>query len=255
MLSAPEQSVNISWLTCRWVSAEREGRERECVCPPGTYKPEGTPGGLSTCLPCPDLQHTSQPGSTSVSDCVCKPGYQPVGMTCQVVYCPALFPPENGFFIQNVCNNNFDAACGVRCQTGFDLQGTSIRLCQADGTWSGTPASCRVRSCPPLTRPQHGFLRCSDGGASYRAECQVGCERGYRLEGDFRLTCQANSQWSGPQPRGALSHRPQKNILVSPRLHVGGQCRWFACSLTCRQGYNFQGNRKAACTFPQELDS
>lgn len=53
------------------------------ACPPGTYKPEGAAGGLSTCLPCPDLQHTSQPGSTSLSDCVCKPGYQPVGMTCQ----------------------------------------------------------------------------------------------------------------------------------------------------------------------------
>lgn len=58
-----------------------------------------------------------------------------------------------------------------------------------------------VRSCPPLLPLQHGVLRCSDGGASYRAECQVNCERGYRLEGDTRLTCQANSQWSGPQPR------------------------------------------------------
>lgn len=60
-----------------------------------------------------------------------------------VVYCPPLSPPENGFFVQNACNHHFDAACGVRCQPGFDLQGTSIRLCQADGTWSGTPASCR----------------------------------------------------------------------------------------------------------------
>lgn len=53
------------------------------ACPPGTYKPEGAPGGPGTCLPCPDAQHTSQPGSTSVNDCVCKPGYQPIGMTCQ----------------------------------------------------------------------------------------------------------------------------------------------------------------------------
>lgn len=59
-----------------------------------------------------------------------------------VVYCPALSPPENGFFVQNVCNNHFEAACGVRCKPEFDLQGTSIRLCQADSTWSGTPASC-----------------------------------------------------------------------------------------------------------------
>lgn len=59
-----------------------------------------------------------------------------------VVHCPVLAPPENGFFIQNVCNNHFDAACGTRCLPDYDLQGTSIRLCQADGTWSGTPATC-----------------------------------------------------------------------------------------------------------------
>ncbi|XP_026155176.1 sushi, von Willebrand factor type A, EGF and pentraxin domain-containing protein 1 isoform X2 [Mastacembelus armatus] len=230
-----------------------KGLQHECTaCPPGTYKPEGTPGGLSTCLSCPDVQHTSQPGSTSLSDCVCKPGYQPIGMTCQVVHCPPLSPPENGSFVQNVCNNHFDAACGVRCQPGFDLQGTSIRLCQADGTWSGMPASCRVRSCPPLSLPQHGFLRCSDGDASYRAECQVGCERGYRLEGDSRLVCQANSQWSGPQPRcvevRCPPFTPLRNILLSPPA-----CRkrsvpsGFACLLTCRQGYSLQGNRKALC--------
>ncbi|KAI3375735.1 hypothetical protein L3Q82_004034 [Scortum barcoo] len=230
-----------------------KGLQHECtVCPPGTYKPEGTPGGLSTCLSCPDPQHTSQPGSTSLSDCICKPGYQPVGMTCQVVYCSALSPPENGFFVQNVCNNHFDAACGIRCKPDFDLQGTSIRLCQADGTWSGTPASCRVRSCPPLSRPQHGFLRCSDGGASHRAECQVGCERGYKLEGSSRLTCQADSQWSGPQPRCVEVRCPPivplKNILLSPpacgkRMVSPGS----ACLLTCRQGYSLQGNRKAVC--------
>nr|XP_015802266.2 sushi, von Willebrand factor type A, EGF and pentraxin domain-containing protein 1 isoform X3 [Nothobranchius furzeri] len=230
-----------------------KGLKHECTaCPPGTYKPEATPGGLSTCLSCPDTQHTSQPGSTSLDDCVCKPGYQPIGMTCQVVYCPVLSPPENGFFVQNVCNNHFDAACGLRCQPGFELYGTSIRLCQADATWSGTPASCRVRSCPPLSRPQHGFLRCSDGGVSYRAECQVGCERGYSLEGNSTLACQANSQWSGPVPRCVEVRCPPivnlKNILVSPPVCVKRAVSLgFICHLTCRQGYSLQGNRRAVC--------
>ncbi|XP_061566532.1 sushi, von Willebrand factor type A, EGF and pentraxin domain-containing protein 1 isoform X1 [Cololabis saira] len=229
------------------------GLQHECTaCPPGTYKPEGKPGGLSTCMSCPDAQHTSQPGSTSLDDCACKPGYQPVGMTCQVVYCPVISPPENGFFVQNVCNNHFDAACGVRCQPGFELQGTSIRLCQANGTWSGTPATCRVRSCLPLSRPQHGSLRCSDGAASYKAECQVGCDRGYRLEGDSTLTCQANSQWSGPLPRCVEVHcpsiTPMKNILLSPpACGKRAVSPGFVCFLSCRKGYSLQGNRKAVC--------
>ncbi|MEQ2306089.1 Sushi, von Willebrand factor type A, EGF and pentraxin domain-containing protein 1, partial [Ameca splendens] len=61
-----------------------KGLKHECTaCPPGTYKPEAIPGGLTTCLSCPDAKHTSQPGSTTLDDCVCKPGYQPIGMTCQ----------------------------------------------------------------------------------------------------------------------------------------------------------------------------
>lgn len=68
--------------------------------------------------------------------------YPLLSSAAPVVHCPVLSPPENGFFVQNVCNNHFEAACGIRCEPDYDLQGTSIRLCQADGTWSGTPASC-----------------------------------------------------------------------------------------------------------------
>jgi len=53
------------------------------ACPPGTYKPEGSPGGVSTCISCPDENHTSPPGSTSIEDCTCQEGYRAVGQTCE----------------------------------------------------------------------------------------------------------------------------------------------------------------------------
>uniref|UniRef100_A0A674AJT0 Sushi, von Willebrand factor type A, EGF and pentraxin domain-containing protein 1 n=1 Tax=Salmo trutta TaxID=8032 RepID=A0A674AJT0_SALTR len=230
-----------------------KGLQNECTaCPPGTYKPEGTPGGLSTCLLCPDQHHTSQPGSTAPSDCVCKQGYRSQGKTCEVVYCPELFPPGNGFFIHNVCNNQFNAACGVRCQPGYDRQGSGIRLCQPNGTWSGSPPSCRVRSCPALTPPQHGHMNCSKGVASYRAACEVRCAKGYKLEGDARLSCQADSKWSGIQPRCVEVRCPPmvtlRNVLLSPpacgqrKVKPGTLCR-----LACRHGYRLQGDLEARC--------
>ena len=45
-------------------------------CPPGTYKPTSIPGDITTCIKCPDSNHISKPGSTSVEDCYCKRGYQ-----------------------------------------------------------------------------------------------------------------------------------------------------------------------------------
>lgn len=53
------------------------------ACPPGTYKPESSPGGISTCISCPDENHTSPPGSTSLEDCTCQEGYRAVGQTCE----------------------------------------------------------------------------------------------------------------------------------------------------------------------------
>ncbi len=58
-----------------------------------------------------------------------------------------------------------------------------------------------VRTCPDLSPPRHGVLNCSEGTAPYRLECLVRCKQGYKLQGRARLTCLANSQWSGPQPR------------------------------------------------------
>ncbi|KAJ7417533.1 hypothetical protein WISP_63915 [Willisornis vidua] len=179
-----------------------KGLQHECTaCPPGTYKPEGSPGGISTCISCPDKNHTSPPGSTSTEDCTCREGYRAVGQTCEVVHCPELKPPENGYFVQNVCNNYFNAACGIRCKGGFDLVGSSIRLCQPNGQWSGSEATCRVRTCPRLQSPENGHINCSTVDISYKTVCFVTCNEGYEIEGNSKLTCQGSSQWDSKEPK------------------------------------------------------
>ncbi|XP_055055760.2 sushi, von Willebrand factor type A, EGF and pentraxin domain-containing protein 1 isoform X1 [Misgurnus anguillicaudatus] len=230
-----------------------KGLRHECTaCPSGTFKPEAVSGGMGTCLPCPDLHHTSRPGSTDVSDCVCTQGYRPHNNTCQVVVCPVLTPPENGFFIQNVCNNQFNSACGVRCLPGFDLHGDKIRLCQPDGTWSGIEPSCRVRSCPALSPPHHGEMNCSEPGAPYRPECSVRCEQGYRLQGRAKLTCLASSNWSGPQPRCVEVRCPPlvtlKHIHLSPPGCGEDEVRTgVSCQLNCPNGYRLLGDPEVRC--------
>ncbi|XP_078251223.1 sushi, von Willebrand factor type A, EGF and pentraxin domain-containing protein 1 isoform X2 [Rhinoraja longicauda] len=224
-----------------------KGLQHECTaCPPGTYKPEGKPGGISTCLKCPGEHDTSLPGSTSIADCVCKQGYRLVDQVCQVVECPMLQPPQNGFFIQNTCNNLYNSACGIRCRLGFDLVGSSIRLCQTNGLWSGADPECRVRTCPRLRNPEHGFINCSTHDTSYKTICRVTCKKGYVLEGRSKLTCLANMLWDGREPKCAEIHCPaiQKTdgVMVIPHL-----CRKAAvkpgsvCRLNCRRGYRLSG--------------
>ncbi|KAF4019587.1 hypothetical protein G4228_011363 [Cervus hanglu yarkandensis] len=178
-----------------------KGLQYECTaCPSGTYKPEGSPGGISTCLPCPDEHHTSPPGSTSPEDCVCKEGYQASGQTCKVVHCPALKPPENGYFIRNTCNNHFNAACGVRCHPGFDLVGSSIFLCLPNGLWSGSESSCRERYCATFQKPKGVTVsppNCGRHPAKPGTICQLSCRQGFILSGGREeVRCTTSGKWS-----------------------------------------------------------
>ncbi|XP_035375850.1 sushi, von Willebrand factor type A, EGF and pentraxin domain-containing protein 1 isoform X3 [Electrophorus electricus] len=230
-----------------------KGLQHECTaCPSGTYKPEAVPGGVGTCQSCPDPQHTSRPGSTALSDCVCKDGYRLHNHTCQAVVCSVLSPPEHGFFIQSVCNNQYNSACGVRCLPGFELQRSSIRLCQANGTWSGAPPICTARSCPVLSPPPHGKLNCSEGGSPYRLECAVHCQQGYRIEGQAKLTCLSSSQWSSPPPRCVEVRCPRivtfKHVRLMPPVCGERAVRSGAiCRLSCRHGYRLMGNPEVRC--------
>ncbi|XP_042551824.1 sushi, von Willebrand factor type A, EGF and pentraxin domain-containing protein 1 [Dipodomys spectabilis] len=231
-----------------------KGLQHECTaCPSGTYKPEALPGGISTCISCPDENHTSPPGSTAPEDCVCKEGYRASGHTCQVVHCPALKPPENGYFIQNTCKNHFNAACGVRCRPGFDLVGSSILLCLPNGLWSGSESSCRVRTCPRLHQPKHGQISCSSGEMSYNTTCLIACDEGYRLEGSAKLTCQGNAQWDGTEPRCVENYCPTfqkpKDVILNP-LDCGKQPAnpGTQCHVICRPGFVLSGVREVRCT-------
>ncbi|KAM4876293.1 sushi, von Willebrand factor type A, EGF and pentraxin domain-containing protein 1 [Thomomys bottae] len=231
-----------------------KGLQHECLaCPSGTYKPEPLPGGISTCISCPDENHTSPPGSTALEDCVCKEGYRASEGMCQAVYCPVLKPPENGYFIQNTCKNHFNAACGVRCRPGFDLVGSSILLCLPNGLWSGSESSCRVRTCPRLHQPKHGRISCSSGEMSYNTTCLIACDEGYRLEGSAKLTCQGNAQWDGTEARCVEllcpTFQKPKGVILNP-LNCGKQPAkpGMQCHVLCRPGFLLSGVEEVRCT-------
>ncbi|GFT26072.1 sushi, von Willebrand factor type A, EGF and pentraxin domain-containing protein 1, partial [Nephila pilipes] len=59
------------------------GLKGDChACPAGTFRPTSSPGDVSSCIPCPDINQISLPGSTSVEQCLCKTGFQKVGKKC-----------------------------------------------------------------------------------------------------------------------------------------------------------------------------
>lgn len=111
------------------------------VCPNGTYW-----HSWNLCKPCPDINHvTSEFPALNASYCVCKSGFKADQHNrCEILRCPMLRPPENGYFVKHPfgCDRVLNTACGARCKSGYQLIGSSIRLCQDNGTWSGIQAKC-----------------------------------------------------------------------------------------------------------------
>ncbi|KAF4527663.1 hypothetical protein B566_EDAN010888, partial [Ephemera danica] len=192
------------------------GLRADCQqCPTGTYaETQRVLRSLNTslaelqysskCSPCPDPAHESPPGSTSVSQCRCREGFVASdNLNCKVLECPVLQPPSRGSFVGGPCAQVFNAACGVTCATGHRLVGSSIRLCRADGSWSGQAPRCARRECPPLEAPRFGWVRCSGRSKDEKktravdATCEVGCESPYALLGSRTRTCLALGAWDG----------------------------------------------------------
>ncbi|UYV77161.1 SVEP1 [Cordylochernes scorpioides] len=93
---------------------------------------------------CCDISATCACGThTGHFVCQCPPGYHGVGLhgQCELTKCPALEAPTNGKFVAP-CDHIFHAACGAICDPGYELQGSSIRVCGADSKWTGQEAVC-----------------------------------------------------------------------------------------------------------------
>lgn len=95
----------------------------------------------------------------SINDCKCKSAYKSTEANrCEIIKCPSLAIPNNGYFVQSTeCGNTVNAACGARCKSGYQLIGSSIRLCQENGTWSGIETECTCKSLTFHHTPNYYF--------------------------------------------------------------------------------------------------
>ncbi|XP_022787421.1 P-selectin-like isoform X2 [Stylophora pistillata] len=128
-------------------------------------------------------------------------------MTCQVRQCEPLFAPADGFIVGGVCSSHLSSVCQMECNKGYEVVGSSRRECIADPVsnimmWSGTPMTCQVRQCEPLSAPADGFIVGGVCSSHLSSVCQMECNKGYEVVGSSRRECIADPvsnimMWSG----------------------------------------------------------
>lgn len=146
-------------------------------------------------LPCPELEvptngevniTSSNVGSTATY--TCNTGFELVGQrsrscqssgiwsgtapTCRSVDCGGLPQPANGQI--NLSSTTYHSTASYTCTSGYNLIGTRVRTCEANGEWSGAAPVCVPISptTPPITTtttppPAPGGLRFELNGNTY----------------------------------------------------------------------------------------
>ncbi|KAK7100185.1 sushi, von Willebrand factor type A, EGF and pentraxin domain-containing protein 1-like isoform X2 [Littorina saxatilis] len=223
-------------------------------CPSGTYKNHTGSGDVATCTVCPDENQETLPGATLVHECKCKRGFRNFNSTeCTVFRCPDLKEPENGYFVNNQCNNVFNAACGLRCRPGYELRGSGLRICQEDGSWSGQDTLCVLRTCPALPSPKNGHMVCTTDDFRFPTVCRFTCQAGYQLLGSRKRSCLAIAFWTGIAARcREITCPPLPEIRdgsIQPTLCTDGDVPFgTTCQLSCLRGYKLRGPSAKQCT-------
>ncbi|XP_055850418.1 sushi, von Willebrand factor type A, EGF and pentraxin domain-containing protein 1-like, partial [Episyrphus balteatus] len=259
-----------------------DGLVEECrPCPPRSYWSHS-----QTCTACPDINHvTLSIPAIGIENCICKPGFKRTAdHRCEGITCPRLSPPDNGYFVtQPTTNANvLNAANGVRCKSGYHLLGSSLRLCQENGTWSGTEAQCVLKSCPSLPVPQNGMITCQNHDLELPSfdytpqndsfmegylddskrrtepmpidtECSYRCSPGHYIVGSKNRNCLPLSKWDGRQTTCktvmcAPLPKPKFGYYEHSECTQGKQPYGTNCTLICPEGFTLKGAGTRVCS-------
>ena len=169
-----------------------------------------------------------------------------------VVDCGPLSDPRSGDV--DFSSTTFNSKATYSCDKGYVLVGIELRVCQANGDWSGESPTCKskylrkkrfhsmlweyvqvdlcfsfvltVVDCGSLADPRNGDVDFSS--TTFNSKATYSCDKGYVLVGQELRVCQANGDWSGEAP----TCRSEFYSLLENNPHTVKRIQWHHYNLT-----------------------
>uniref|UniRef100_A0A3P8UAT5 E-selectin n=1 Tax=Amphiprion percula TaxID=161767 RepID=A0A3P8UAT5_AMPPE len=118
--------------------------------------------------------------------CLCEPGFK--GDRCETAeQCPVLNHTNFSGGRMNCSHpigpHSYNSTCEFRCDEGYQLIGEDRIRCDHSGQWTASIPVCTAVECPPLSRPDNGYLSCSGGNQVFNTTCQFKCQLGHLIIG------------------------------------------------------------------------
>ncbi len=169
---------------------------------------------------------------------------------CVPVSCGGLSSPSNGSV--STPDTNYGGTASYSCQSGYELNGSSTRTCQSNGSWSGSAPTCDAPECTGSCQALSGITFGSVQNPSPRtcgSTATYTCQNGYELHGNTSRTCQANGQWSGSTPTCQPVNCGPIPDTPSPggRWWCSGLTMGYNCTARCAIGWKVQGVPTRIC--------
>lgn len=122
---------------------------------------------------------------------------------CKVVKCNPLKTPSNGRL--SLTKTSYNGQAKFTCEDGFNLVGSEVITCMANGNWSDNIPHCKsIYDCPSLENPANGVLiYASDSGViKYKLTdyplgtfVEIKCNPGFNIEGENLISCTDHGAW------------------------------------------------------------
>ncbi|XP_078503642.1 CUB and sushi domain-containing protein 1 [Lissotriton helveticus] len=119
---------------------------------------------------------------------------------CLPVFCGDPGTPTHGQI--NGRSFIFRSEVMFQCKHPYILIGSSKRVCQSDGTWSGVQPACIGPAHNACTDPGTPLYGIQNSSRAYEVGSTVyfKCKKGYHIQGSTTRYCLANLTWTGLQP-------------------------------------------------------
>jgi hypothetical protein len=149
--------------------------------------------------------------------------------------------------VDTSAGTTFGDTATYTCDPGHGIVGTASRMCQADGTWSGSQPTCAPGDCDSLVAPQDGTVL-TPNGTTLGATATYSCNEGHNLVGGATRTCQVSGSWSGTMPSCQpvscpVLDPPDDGTVSTP----GGRTYGAVATYMCSTGHNRNGSATRTC--------
>ncbi|XP_077382387.1 CUB and sushi domain-containing protein 3-like isoform X4 [Festucalex cinctus] len=138
----------------------------------------------------------------------------------------------------------FKSEVTFSCSAPYVLVGSTTRMCQEDGTWSGSQPRCiepTRTTCGNPGVPEHGFMNYTTGfKVGSRVDFQ--CQQGHILQGSITRLCLPDLTWTGTPPT-CIPHSCKQPPSPANSDVVGLDLASYGYTLvyTCQPGYFLSG--------------